>query len=84
MHDKKPSSDDSSRSELVITEGTSGTWFYHLSIESSPTRSLCGAQTMTTSIPITYWNHVVPKNHHLPERFCSKCETARLACKPEK
>lgn len=39
-------------SDLKITEGIAGIWHYHLSLLNHTTRSLCGAQTMRTSIPL--------------------------------
>jgi len=65
---------------LVVTEGISGFWHYHLSVEGSPSRGLCGAWTMPTSLPLSGWNRRIP-HYHIPESFCSKCEAARLARK---
>ena len=57
---------------LHITEGVSGTWFYHLSEAGVNGRSLCGAMTMNTSIPLASWG----AKGHLEERYCAKCERA--------
>jgi hypothetical protein len=37
---------------LHITEGVGGVYFYHLSEIGTNARSLCGAQTMNTQIPV--------------------------------
>ena len=68
--------------ELKITEGVSGTWFYHLSHATSPTRALCGAWVMSTSVPLSRWGRLIP-NYHINERFCSKCTALRAAAEAE-
>lgn len=61
--------------ELVITEGVSGLWHYHISREDKKTRALCGAQTMHTSIQLKDWK--VQFGEHFPKRptWCSHCES---------
>jgi hypothetical protein len=58
------------RADVVITEGIAGVWFYHLSQRGATTRSLCGAPTMPTMIPLSTWGH----SSHLRERYCRHCE----------
>ncbi len=61
---------------LVITEGIAGMWHYHLSEAHRKTRSLCGARTMHTAMPLQDWN--VPFGEHFPKRptWCEKCDVA--------
>ncbi|MYM92540.1 hypothetical protein [Duganella vulcania] len=60
-----------SKSEGVhVTEGVSGTWFYHLSAAGTDVHGLCGAQTMHTAIPLARWG----AKGHLNERYCSQCQ----------
>jgi hypothetical protein len=61
---------------LKVTEGISGMWHYHLSEAKRETRAICGAQTMTTSIPLEEWR--VPFGEHFPKRptWCEKCDAA--------
>jgi hypothetical protein len=40
---------------LHITEGVAGVYLYHLSEVGTNARSLCGAQTMNTQIPVASW-----------------------------
>ncbi len=49
---------------LVITEGTAGTHYYHLSDPANGGRGLCGAMTMSTRLPVATWGMVT----HLGER----------------
>jgi hypothetical protein len=54
-----------------ISEGISGTWFYHLEPKTSagiPT-ALCGARVMRTSVPVSAWG----TRTHLKERWCQEC-----------
>lgn len=62
-------------SERRISEGISGYWHYHLSDVPFSTKALCGAQTMTTEIPLSGWR--VPFGEHFPKRptWCDKCES---------
>lgn len=60
---------DDNHSKVVVTEGVSGTWFYHLGMSEDITHSLCGEQVMPTSLPINSWGVVT----HLRERYCDKC-----------
>lgn len=62
---------------LMVTEGISGYWHYHISYTDSFVRSLCGASTMITSIPLHRWK--VPFGEHFPKRptWCSHCEQLR-------
>jgi len=55
---------------VKVTEGIIGTWFYHLSEDEKPTRSLCGVQTMHTEVPLSAWGY----RGHLNERWCEKCK----------
>jgi hypothetical protein len=55
--------------DIIITEGVSGYWFYHLSHIKTFTRSLCGELVMRTSLPLSEWGKV----GHLNERYCKKC-----------
>jgi len=55
---------------LHVTEGVSGTWFYHLSEVGTNARGLCGAQTMYTAIPLSSWG----AKSHLNERYCADCQ----------
>lgn len=61
---------------LVVTEGISSMWHYHLSTADKRTRGLCGAQTMRTEIPLLDWK--VPFGEHFPKRptWCAKCSAA--------
>jgi hypothetical protein len=56
---------------LHITEGVGGVYFYHLSEVGTNARSLCGAQTMNTQIPVAAWG----VRGHLNEKWCAKCAT---------
>jgi hypothetical protein len=60
---------------LAITEGVSGTHYYHLSELDNLFRGLCGAPTMATSLPADTWGIV----GHLHERYCSRCEVQAVA-----
>lgn len=68
---------------IVITEGISGLWHYHLSEEARKTRALCGAQTMHTAMPIADWK--VPFGEHFPKRptWCALCDQQRAARKDQ-
>lgn len=55
---------------LHITEGISGTWYYHLSEAGTDARGLCGARTMHTAIPLSRWG----VKGHLKERYCEECQ----------
>lgn len=65
--------------KLVITEGVSGLWHYHLSDEEKKTRGLCGAQTMHTAMRLADWK--VPFGEHFPKRptWCAACDRLRNA-----
>lgn len=58
---------------LKITEGVSGLWHYHLSLPTNPSRGICGALVMRTSIPRDDWG--LPFGEHFPKRptWCAKC-----------
>lgn len=58
------------RKIIVVTEGVSGVWHYHLSHTETRTRGLCGAQTMATSIKLSAWGSI---SQHLPESWCGAC-----------
>ena len=56
---------------LHITEGVGGVYMYHLSEVGTNARSLCGAHTMSTQIPMASWG----VRGHLNEKWCAKCAT---------
>lgn len=56
--------------KFIITESTFGTWSYHWSMEDYSCRSLCGGQTMITSLSHDAWGY----EGHLKESYCSECE----------
>lgn len=58
---------------FVVSEGIEGRWNYHISRSDVKAVSLCGKTTMLTNIPLTAWNKT-PKDYHLPETWCNKCE----------
>lgn len=62
--------------QLLVTEGVSGVWHYHLSLKEKHWRGLCDANTMLTSIPLDQWRQ--SGGDHLPKRYtyCDKCEAA--------
>jgi len=68
---------DAERNELAVTESSHGIWDYHLSRRSNIMRSLCGAPTMPTAIPVSAWGEQPAEE--LPRRpmYCETC--ARLA-----
>lgn len=54
-----------------VCEGIGGTWFYHLADNLAyNSRAICGAQAMSTQVPIQAWGFV----GHLRERYCADCE----------
>lgn len=55
---------------LKIVEGIAGYYFYHLS-NDKPHKSLCGAQTMSTGLPLRTWRY---KSAHLNERYFKICD----------
>lgn len=55
---------------MKVSEGISGTWFYHLSEDEHSIRGLCGAKTMRTEVPLSAWGY----RGHLNERWCEKCK----------
>lgn len=55
---------------FLITEGVNSTFHYHIAKFGHSTRSLCGAQTFHTSIPLNAWG----VKDHLPSKWCSICE----------
>jgi hypothetical protein len=63
---------------LVVTEGVSGVWHYHLSEAHRTSRALCDAQTMATSMPLQNWK--LPFGEHFPKRptWCEKCDIAAM------
>lgn len=64
--------------DLIITEGISGMWHYHLSREDNFTRGLCGAWVMRTAIPREGWMRAT-HGDHMPKRmtWCKTCEEKR-------
>lgn len=63
---------------LVITEGISSTFYFHLSKAEEPTMALCGAKTMPTMMGLSSW----AKTSHLNERWCSRCEVQSVNLQP--
>jgi hypothetical protein len=59
--------------DIRIVEGISGLWHYHITNDSDA-RAMCGAWTMSTSIPLSRWR--VPFGAHFPKRptWCQECE----------
>lgn len=57
-----------------VTEGIESCWNYHISRPDQITQSLCGKPTMGTNVPLDAWGKT-PKNYHLPETWCAKCES---------
>lgn len=55
---------------MIISEGVEGYFFYHISPNDTPVKSLCGKLVMPTSIPLTTWG----TKGHLNERYCNECE----------
>lgn len=55
---------------LIIVEGISGVWHYHLAHPATFTRSLCGRQTMKTSMNLEQWG----SRGHLNETWCKRCQ----------
>lgn len=64
-------------SAIVVSEGVSGVWHYHLSRDDRKTRGLCGAHTMPTAIPLDAWR--MPFGEHFPKRptWCENCEALK-------
>lgn len=71
-----------SKTELVISESPTSTWFYHLrqvgpeglKLTGGAPDALCGAKLgWDTKFPMAYWG----RRDHIPSRFCAECE--RLA-----
>lgn len=58
--------------ELVVVEGVTGVYHYHLSTTGAESRALCGRPTMPSGTPLAYWGRT-PKGHHIPESWCGKC-----------
>lgn len=56
----------------IITEGVAGYWYYHISEEHNFMKSLCGKDTMKTSIPLKHWNNI--EQEHIPIKFCKECD----------
>ncbi len=65
--------------EFIITEGIEGYWHYHWSKPEFFTISLCGKQTMQTSLPASLWG----TRGHLNERYCKLCDEIRVKNKDE-
>lgn len=56
--------------DLVLVEGVSGTWFYHLAEAGAPRPALCGERgVMPTAAPLSLWGY----RGHLRERYCAEC-----------
>lgn len=57
--------------EYVITEGVESLWNYHISKKDNFVKSLCGKQTMGTSMPLGHWGFTL---EHIPQTYCEKCK----------
>jgi hypothetical protein len=59
---------------FMVTEGSMGYYNYHLSLIDKPCRSLCGKNTMRTSIPLSGYES--PGGEHLVPRptWCTECK----------
>ncbi len=68
---------DAERNELVVTEGSTGYWHYHLSRRVNVMRGLCGAPTLPTAIPLSAWGAPAEEGLPKPPKYCDAC--ARLA-----
>ena len=55
--------------KIVITEGIHGLYHYHLSTHDKCSKSLCGKDTMQTSLSLAAWGY----KGHLKERYCDEC-----------
>lgn len=68
---------EAERNELVVTEGSTGYWYYHLSRRVNLMRALCSAPTLPTAIPLSAWG--APAEEGLPKSptYCQAC--ARIA-----
>ena len=62
---------------MKVTEGILGFWHYHLSNDDSPSKALCGAKVMATSMDLKQWG--IPFGEHFPIKptFCKSCELAK-------
>lgn len=64
------------QTQLIVTEGVSGVYHYHLSLAEGRgfVRGLCGSPTMQTCIPLSDWGQ--KGGEHLPKRYtyCKTCE----------
>lgn len=61
-------------SGLLVTEGVSGVWHYHLSKPESRTRGLCGAQVMSTAIELKDWGKPFGDHFPKPATYCKTCD----------
>lgn len=61
--------------EILVTEGISGLWHYHLSTRTQRAQGLsgCGARVMSTGMELADWGK--PFGAHFPKRptFCAQC-----------
>jgi hypothetical protein len=60
------------RPGLLVTEGISGMWHYHLSDPTRKYTALCGKQVMHTSILVESWGLRSGGLRHL-ESWCTEC-----------
>lgn len=59
-----------------ICEGVGGRFFYHLCwIESDWSKAFCGAKTMRSGLPLSYWG----TRTAIREKYCAECEKVALA-----
>lgn len=60
---------------LVVSEGVSSVWHYHLSTPERTSIGICGAWTMPTSIRLDTWGF---KPDHMPSSYCHRCEVLAM------
>jgi hypothetical protein len=63
---------DKAQDKYIIVEEAPGYYHYHIGLESSFTKSLCGKDItmMPTMIPLDTWGY----RGELRERYCDKCK----------
>ena len=61
------------KKQYIITEGILGYFHYHWSTTDKPYISLCGTETMKTSVPNEAWG----VKTHIEEKYCEKCNCLR-------
>lgn len=56
--------------ELVVVEGVSGVWHYHIAEVGHETTAICGAKTMPCAAPLSSWGF---KPEHMRTSYCAEC-----------